>query len=248
MTAKNYFEEKGDEYSQYRPTYPDRLGTLLAQLCQNNEHALEIGCGSGQLSGVLAKNFDVVIATDPSIEQISNAQPYDRVHYQEGSAEKIEMPNNSVDLIVAAQSAHWFDLPNFYEQVKKIGKDQAILALISYGVFSMAGEVGKRFSDFYWQEIHQFWPPERKHIEQGYQSFDFPFAELSLPKLSIERHWTIPQMLGYIETWSAVRIARKSDNSSLLEILKRDISSMNSDSDETYRIEWPIVGRVGKLS
>ncbi len=244
---QNYFEEKGDEYSRYRPTYPEELAVALAERCYKSHHVLEVGCGTGQLSGVLSKKFDAVTATDPSAEQIKNATPYNGVSYQQGTAEDICLPDQDVDLVVAAQAAHWFDLPTFYEQVKKIGNEHSLLALISYGVLSLEGDIGERFAEFYWKEIHQFWPPERKHIEQGYQSFDFPFEEQSLPELYIYRSWTTAELLGYVETWSAVRVARKLGNGDIIDGFSREISALCPDETQTNKIQWPIVGRLGKI-
>ena len=244
---QNYFEEKGDEYSRYRPTYPEELAATLAECCYQSSHVLEVGCGTGQLSGVLSKKFDNVTATDPSAEQIKNATPFTGVSYQQGTAEDIFLPQSSVDLVVAAQAAHWFELPKFYKQAQKVGNEHSLLALISYGVLSLEGDIGERFSEFYWQEIHQFWPPERKHIEEGYQSFDFPFEEQSLPELFIFRDWTTAELLGYVETWSAVRVARKLGKGGIIEAFSRDILEICPDDMQTNKIQWPIVGRLGKI-
>jgi SAM-dependent methyltransferase len=253
MAIKNHFEEKGSDYSKYRPTYPEELATSLASLCAAKEHVLEVGCGTGQLSGILATHFANVTATDPSLEQINNATPFDRVSYKQENAEQISLAENCVDLIVAAQAAHWFNLPEFYQQAKNVGKDHALIALISYGVLDIKGsldtekQMSERFKQFYWQEIHDHWPAERQHVENGYQSFDFPFEEIALPALSIQREWTTAELMDYIETWSATRLARKAGEGKIIETFQQDINALNPDKLATHKINWPIVGRLGYL-
>ena len=62
-------------------------------------HALDLGCGTGQLSVLLAGEFDRVTATDPSASQIASAGARDNIRYAIGSAEAIDLPPASVDLI-----------------------------------------------------------------------------------------------------------------------------------------------------
>ena len=247
MPTKNYFEEKGSHYAQYRPTYPQQLASELASLCPSQDHALDVGCGTGQFSAELAEHFALVTATDLNLEQIKHALPVANITYQKESAEHISVKENSVDLIVAAQAAHWFNLPTFYEEARRVAKDSALIALVSYGVPIIEGELNERFKQFYWQEIHQFWPPERIHVENGYQSLHFPFEELSLPDMSIDRQWTIKELIGYIETWSAVRLARKASQGYLIESFKRDVESVCPDQFKTHIISWPITARLGNL-
>ena len=90
-------------------------------------------------------------------------------------------------LITAAQAAHWSDLPRFYDEVRRIAEPNAILALISYGVLHLDGALGERFEQFYWQEIGPYWPAERKLVDSGYATIDFPFAEFAGPPIAIRR-------------------------------------------------------------
>src|SRR2546426_10335114 len=64
----------------------------------------------------LADRFARVIATDASAEQIAQAAPHPKVGYRCAPAETSGLPNGAVDLAVAAQAVHWFDLARYYAE------------------------------------------------------------------------------------------------------------------------------------
>ncbi|MEO4042838.1 class I SAM-dependent methyltransferase [Hoeflea sp. CAU 1731] len=245
--GNNPFDKGGSDYARFRPTYPQALIDALADLCGSTRHALDVGCGNGQFSCLLAIRFDRVTATDPSAEQIENAFQDPKVDYRQESAETIGLTDDSVDLIVAAQAAHWFDLDAFYAEAKRVARPGAVVALVSYGVPELDGEVGKRFHDFYWTEIFDYWPAARRHVEDGYATMPFPFPELALPDIAIERQWTLGELLGYISTWSAVKAARKAGADAVIDAFAKDLKRLWGPEETLRTIRWPINGRVGRI-
>tara|TARA_R100000935_G_scaffold25925_1_gene45862 strand:- start:283 stop:1080 length:798 start_codon:yes stop_codon:yes gene_type:complete len=243
-----HFEDGGNAYARHRPTYPEQLAEALAAECMDAFHALDVGCGSGQLSVLLANHFNLVTATDPSEEQIANAEAQDNVRYLTEPAERISLADNSVDLIVAAQAAHWFDLDRFYAEARRVGTPSAMLALVSYGVPTVDGEPAERFDSFYWQDIHRFWPEERTHVEKGYRTLHFPFEEAALPPLFIERHWNFAELEGYVRTWSAVKRAIRAGEADLVQQGLADISATWGPPDHKRLVKWPIAARIGAVS
>ena len=55
------------------------------------------------------------------------------------------LPDKSASLVTAAQAAHWFDLPAFYAEARRVLMPDSILALISYGVLRLEPELDERF-------------------------------------------------------------------------------------------------------
>src|SRR5207247_362245 len=80
--------------------------------------AWDSGCGSGQLSVLLAGSFARVVATDASPEQIARAAVHPKVEYRCTRAEASGLPERVADLATAAQAVHWFDLPAYYAEVR----------------------------------------------------------------------------------------------------------------------------------
>lgn len=245
-TARNWFDQGGRAYARFRPEYPPQLATFLASLAPDKRLAVDVGCGNGQLTRLLAPHFSAVVGLDPSVDQIANTIANEPITYRCAPAEHLPLADNSVSLITAAQAAHWFDLPAFYREVRRVGVPGGILALISYGVLNLEPALDERFQKFYREEIGPYWPPERKLVDTGYATIDFPFDELTVPSLEIRLNWHLSEFLGYLLTWSAVRRAREAGCDEVLLGFANDISEAWGDGNTRRSIVWPINMRIGK--
>lgn len=245
--GSNHFLSGGAAYAASRPTYPAALADALADRYASREQALDVGCGSGQLSVLLADRFDHVTATDPSDTQLGNVAEHKYVTYRAEPAERISLPDRSIDLVTAAQAAHWFDLEVFYEEVRRVARTDAVLALIYYGVPKMEGDIGDRLLRFYWQDIPRHWPEGRRHVEEGYQSLAVPFTEEPFPKLSITREWTLGKLVAYICTWSAAKRALAAGEGAIVDEFIGDLGALWERSEKTLTVTWPLVGRLARI-
>lgn len=243
----NWFDRGGDDYARFRPTYPPALAAALARMAPSHALAVDVGCGTGQLSGQLAEHFDTVLATDPSPAQLGASQARARVHYVRAAAEALPVAGAAAQLVTAAQAAHWFDLPAFYRQVRRIAAPGAVLALITYGTPHLDGAVDRRFQHFYAREIGPYWPAARRLVDDGYRTADFPFTELTAPPLRIEQRLDLAGLLGYVATWSAVRAAARAGQETLMTGFADDLARIWGDPDRERLVSWPIAMRVGVM-
>lgn len=245
--VRNWFDLGGQAYARFRPEYPTELARLLAAAAPDTALALDVGCGSGQLTVHLAAHFGQVLGVDPSADQLAHAPAQPRVAYACAAAEQLPLAAGSASLIAAAQAAHWFDLPRFFQEVRRVGAPHAAVALISYGVLQLDGELDARFSRFYRDEIGPYWPPERKLVDTGYADLPFPFTERAAPALAIRKRWSLPQLLGYLSTWSAVRRAREAGREHLLQAFAADLGRSWGDPARVRELRWPLRMRLGTL-
>lgn len=245
--TRNWFDQGGSAYARFRPEYPAQLADYLAAQAPDHQLAVDVGCGNGQLTALLGHRFDQVAGFDPSADQIANATAGANIVYQRAPAEQIPLADASASLITAAQAAHWFDLPRFYGEARRIGKRGAVLALVSYGVMEPDPELVDRFRRFYDDEIGPFWPAERKLVDDGYRTLDFPFVELSAPPLRIDLAWDLAAFLGYVSTWSAVRGAREAGQQALLDAFAADIAAAWGDAARERAVSFPLNLRIGQL-
>ncbi|MEG3641334.1 methyltransferase domain-containing protein [Magnetococcus sp. PR-3] len=246
--ATSHFQQGGKAYASHRPNYPKSLAHALADLTPDKQLAVDVGCGNGQLTKRLSPLFTEVVGTDVSKTQLQQASKAQNLTYRLEQAEELSMADNSVDLLVAAQAAHWFDLPRFYQMVKRVLKPGGVIALVSYGVPTLAGVVNAPFQKFYWQDLHTFWPPERLHVEQGYMTLPFPFDPLAFPKQQLEKDWDLPALMGYVGTWSALKRAHKHGYPHLQAHLEDALKPVWGAIHNKHTITWPITVRAGRLT
>lgn len=243
--TRNWFDQGGSAYALYRPDYPPQLSAFLTSLAPDNSLAVDIGCGNGQLTAQLASHFRSVIGLDPSADQIANATPHERIRYLCAPAEKLPLPEHSAALLTAAQAAHWFNLPAFYAEIRRVGIPHAALALISYGVLTLDPPLNERFRRFYVDEIGPYWPPQRQLVDTGYANIDFPFEELTAPPMEIRLQWNLDEFLGYVSTWSATRSAREAGREDLLRMFAEDLQRLWGETNTRRPVTWPIKMRIG---
>jgi SAM-dependent methyltransferase len=242
---KDHFSHSAASYAAFRPTYPPALVTFLADTAGRNEFAWDCGCGSGQLSTLLAERFQRVYATDASAKQIENAIAHPQVDYACAPAEASGLSDGVADLIVAAQAAHWFDLPSFYREVRRVGRPGSAIALVSYGIVKVDDRLNPIIARFYWDVIGAYWPPEREHVENGYRSLDFPFSEIEAPDLAISVSWTLSDFLGYVDTWSAVSAMERAIGRKPREQFNQELTAAWIPAEQKRTVRWTLSLRVG---
>ena len=248
MDFKDYFSKQASAYIRYRPHYPAQLFEYLAELALDHQLAWDCATGSGQAALGLAHYFEKVIATDASEEQIANAVAHDRISYVVAPAEKTEITSGSVDLIVVAQALHWFDFDKFYAEVRRVLKEGGVLAVWSYSLLRISSAIDRVLARFYTNVVGPFWPPERKLVDDKYQSIPFPFEELVAPLFKMEVNWNLDSLVGYLGTWSSVQKFKDKYNTDPLEIVMRDVLRAWGRPEDEREIHWPIHMRVGRVN
>jgi len=247
MTFKDHFSGVARGYAAYRPTYPPSLVDFLADEASRRDAVWDAGCGSGQLSTLLARRFARVIATDPSSDQIAQARPQAGVEYRQASAEASGLDDASVDVAVAAQAAHWFDLPRYYAEVRRVVRPGGLVALLAYGVVHLDRELTSIMDRFYWQTLAGYWPQERRIVEEGYRSLPFPFPEIQAPPFVMTATWSLADLLGYVRTWSAVQEIERARGSEPYAGFARALTGAWGDPGRQREVRWDVAVRAGKI-
>jgi SAM-dependent methyltransferase len=130
------FSNRVEDYVRYRPHYPAAVVTYLAQRYQLSppQRVADIGAGTGISSSLFLDAGYPVAAVEPNREMrekalgLLGARPGFEV--VNGTAEHTQLPDHSVDLIVAGQAFHWFDAPAAKREFVRILKPGGIVALL----------------------------------------------------------------------------------------------------------------------
>jgi SAM-dependent methyltransferase len=239
---KDLFSQQSGDYQKYRPTYPQELFVYLASLCPRHDVALDCGTGNGQAALALSEFFNEVIAADPSAKQIEKASPHAKVRYVVAPAEKLPVPDHSVDLLTVAQAFHWFRHLEFFQEAQRVLKPQGILAVWVYDLCHISPEVDSVLESFYNGLLGSYWEPERKLLEQNFESVDFPFVEIPAPAFAMQKEWSLEDLTGYLSTWSALQSYRRKNTDPLPEYRAKLAAVWGEEP--TCRVVWEIKPRV----
>ncbi|TGN09431.1 class I SAM-dependent methyltransferase [Leptospira ilyithenensis] len=243
---KDQFSKKSDLYVKFRPSYPKEVFDFILNLVSAKNLAWDAGTGNGQIAEVLSTYFDQVVATDISEKQILNAKKNEKIIYKVESAEKTCFPDDHFDLITVAQAIHWFDFSAFYSEVRRTIKRNGILAVIGYGLLETDPEIQKWILHFYSGILGKYWDKERRYIDENYKTIPFPFEEIPVPTIFNDFEWTIEQMIGYLETWSAIQNYIEEKNENPLDSVLNDLKSLWGEGKKRM-VRFPILFRVARI-
>ncbi len=243
---KDHFSAASEQYSRYRPDYPAALFEFLTSITSGHDLAWDCATGSGQAARGLVKYFHNVIATDASQRQIENAIPHERIFYQVAPAYQTTIQAGSIDLITVAQALHWFEFDRFYQEARRVLKQNGIIAVWTYNLLRISRKVDKIIKYFYADIVGEFWPPERKLVENGYENIPFPFHRLPSPSFCMSAEWTVTQLLGYLATWSAVKRYRDRKGKNPIESIQKELIRSWDNRSGVMPVYWPLTVMVGR--
>jgi SAM-dependent methyltransferase len=219
---KDNFSLQSSLYVKYRPSYPLELFDFIISQVKERDTAWDCGTGNGQTAKGLSSHFNKVFATDISQKQLDNAYQAGNIFYSVQPAEKTIFFNKSIDLITVSQALHWFRFDEFYEEVKRVAKPDAILAAWTYSLLRISKEVDTLIDDLHYNTLQSYWDNERKYVDEEYRNIPFPFKKIDTPVFNIECNWGMEELEGYLNTWSGLhKFIEAKDNNPLPELMKR---------------------------
>ncbi|MEI5676162.1 MULTISPECIES: class I SAM-dependent methyltransferase [unclassified Nocardioides] len=123
------FGAVADAYDRGRPSYPRDAAAWLVG--EQPTTVLELGAGTGKLTGQLVDLGHDVHATDPDEAMLAILRrDLPDVRTTVGGAEEIAAPDASYDVVVSAQAFHWFDLDRALPEIARVLKPGGRLALV----------------------------------------------------------------------------------------------------------------------
>ncbi len=130
------FSNRVENYIKFRPSYPAEVLETLDHNCGLTKSSIvaDIGSGTGIFTKVLLSKAKQVFAVEPNdaMRQAAESMLKDEDGFisVNGTSENTTLPDNSVDLIAAAQAFHWFNITECKKEFLRIGKPGAWTAII----------------------------------------------------------------------------------------------------------------------
>ena len=246
--AKDLFSKQSDLYARYRPGYPKELYDHILSFVKNKNIAWDCATGNGQAEVVLADHFKKIIATDISPEQIEKAKAKDNIEYLVCPAESTPFDENTFDLVTVAQAYHWIKWDEFKDEVTRVCKPGAIIAVWVYYAHTTGDKkVDDAVHDFYEDITRSYWDYERKFVDDMYSTVEFDY-ELLPPKIfETILEWQREDLVGYISSWSAIQKYIKVNGHSPVPLIEKAINELWPEG-EIKKVTFPIYLKSGRVT
>lgn len=248
MAGIDPFTRRASDYARFRPRYPAALFEFLAALSPDQGCAWDCATGNGQAALGLAPHFELVVASDASPRQLAFASRHPCVRYVAGRGEEAPLAPGTCALITVAQALHWLDLDRLVAEVRRVGRRGCVFAAWSYSDLTVEPAIDAVVTRFYWETVGPYWLPARRLVDEGYAGVPFPFVELEVPPFEIRVEWGLAELLGYIDTWSAVSRYRDATGRDPMAELTREVEALWGEGQKRRPVRWSLHLRVGRIS
>jgi SAM-dependent methyltransferase len=242
------FSPLAESYARGRPRYPAELFAFLAGVVERRELAWDAATGNGQAAMGLAEHFERVVATDRSAEQLRHAAPHPRIEYRVAAAEASGLAAATVDLATVATAIHWFDLPAYFAEVRRVVRPGGVLAAWTYHAGTCDPPFDGLLNDFYWNVVRPYFASGAELVDERYATIDFPGEPIPAPPFAVTADWTLEQTLDYLRSWSAVAAYREARREDPLAAFAPRLATLWDDPRQTRRFCMPIVLQVRRLT
>ena len=242
-------------YHEFRPVYAPSLVEYILTLITEDHRDLyvDVACGSGQLTSLIAPYFQSTIGVDKSFEQLEQAPVNGDVNieYLAGSAFELPSADGSVDLVTVGQALHWLvPYDRFFAEVSRVLRPGGVFLTVAYGYPRLANLAADRVSMALDEEILGsllpvgspgcWWGFDRATLDGWYANVPFPHNP-STRKWTQRSSMSVANFINYLETMSAYNsLIRAGRPDPLPEVQRGILSAIGSENvNDTIEVEFP---------
>jgi SAM-dependent methyltransferase len=161
-------------------------------------------------------------------------------------AENSGLENESVDLITVATALHWFDQQKFYAEADRVLKPGGILAVWSYAGTHATPEIQKIHDTFAFETLLDYWSEgAKRNWMDRYRNVKLPFHTVSAPSFRAREHWTIDQLIEYLNSWSSVQAYKDAHGVNPVDEIHPQLVEAWG-AERTHELTWDLMLMVSK--
>jgi SAM-dependent methyltransferase len=119
-------------YARHRPDYPaEAIRWALAGATRPVRQVLDLAAGTGKLTdGLVAIGLDVTAVEPNPGMRAEFTRQHPGVPVRAGTAERIPLPDASVDAVLGGQAFHWFDLDAAFAECARVLRPGGVVAAL----------------------------------------------------------------------------------------------------------------------
>jgi len=164
------FDRVAEDYDRARRGYPSELVDAACERAglSPGSHVLEVGCGTGKLTRVLAARGLQVEAVDPGAQLVRVAERHvgdAAVQFTIGRFEDLELPDGAFAAVFSATAFHWIDPSVGWAKVARVLRPGGTLALLAH-TFEPEPEMLAAWREFV-QEADAWAPRDQRTLWEG---------------------------------------------------------------------------------
>ncbi|HEY4460908.1 MAG TPA: class I SAM-dependent methyltransferase [Pseudonocardiaceae bacterium] len=123
------FGRQASSYERLRPTYP--VAAIEDFLPEPGKRVVDVGAGTGKLTGVLIGAGHAVVAVEPDPDMRATlVEALPGIDAREGTGEALPVEDHSADAICYGQSWHWVEQEAASREARRVLTGDGVLALI----------------------------------------------------------------------------------------------------------------------
>jgi hypothetical protein len=126
-------------------------------------------------------------------------------------------------------------------------KPGGVLAAWCYEVPQVSKDIDKILRYLHDVILNNYWKEENRLVEKLYTTIPFPFTTIESPPFFSTRQINFEELVGYLNTWSAVQRCINETSVNPLSGIYDDLASAWGDTVAKRTVTWQLALKVGKV-
>ncbi|BAS26859.1 class I SAM-dependent methyltransferase [Limnochorda pilosa] len=225
MRPMNFFRYNSEaaRYARFRPYFHpmvvERVRKRL-ELDEPLEHALDVGCGTGQSAVALKPIARSITGVDSSRSMLEEALSDECVRYVEAPAEDLPFRDESYELVTVSLALHWFERAKFLFEAARVLKNNGWLVIYDNWFSGVMRENPKFLGWVKEVYLHRYpAPPRDSRPIDAEEAGKYGFRLLEDERYENEVAFTVEELAAYLSTQTNVVGAVEAGSEALESVL-----------------------------